>query len=224
MSKNQTQKTQTPETQTPEMQPPALRHRSIIRRSGRTVGILLAGVVLAASSLVLPVDDAEARGRGRRGFSGRSIGGFYSAYPGYLYGHYGFYGGHYGHANRRDEGGLHPALAGAMGLAGIDLNIKPRSAEIYVDGRFAGKASDFDGDPTYLWLQAGPHEITITKGGYVTSNERVEVEAGVIYETKLKLEKGATTPPPGAAPNAPAATMEAKPTSLSTTESLTKDA
>ena len=58
-------------------------------------------------------------------------------------------------------------------LGALNLVIKPKKADVYVDGRFVGRAKDFDGYPGYLWLEEGDYEITLVRDGYVTFTDRI---------------------------------------------------
>ncbi len=152
---------------------------------------------------------AEARhGGGRGGFRGGSAGprigfvaprGFYGGYHGGFYNHYyGPYGYHYGPYRGR-EGGLNPVQARLMGWGAIDLNVKPGKAEVWVGGKYLGTARDFDGIPTYLWLEQGEHEVTIYRGGFETFSEHISITPGEVIKLKLKLEPGESQPPEAAA-------------------------
>ena len=44
--------------------------------------------------------------------------------------------------------------------------MKPRQAEVYVDGYFAGAVDDYDGAFQRLRLDAGPHRIEVRLDGY----------------------------------------------------------
>lgn len=48
----------------------------------------------------------------------------------------------------------------------LRLNVKPKEAEVYVDGFFAGKVQEFDGPLQRLHVTPGRHEITIYLEGY----------------------------------------------------------
>lgn len=48
----------------------------------------------------------------------------------------------------------------------LRLNVKPKEAEVYVDGFFAGKVQEFDGRLQRLHVTPGQHEITIYLEGY----------------------------------------------------------
>lgn len=80
---------------------------------------------------------------------------------------------------------------------GFDLKVRPGTAEVWIDGRYAGLAKEFDGYPSYLWLGPGDHRISFYLPGYRTESRGVEVVPGSIGELKLKLRRGESEPPPG---------------------------
>ena len=79
-------------------------------------------------------------------------------------------------------------------LGALNLVIKPKKADVYVDGRFVGRAKDFDGYPGYLWLEEGSYEITLVRDGYVTFTDRIGVRTGNVVDVRLRLQPGLSTP------------------------------
>lgn len=51
-------------------------------------------------------------------------------------------------------------------LGAVRLQVRPRHADVFVDGYFAGTVDDFDGTFQRLRIEAGPHEIEIHADGY----------------------------------------------------------
>jgi hypothetical protein len=76
------------------------------------------------------------------------------------------------------------------------LEIKPRDAQVYVDGYFVGVVDEFDGVFQRLDLPAGEHEIAVYMPGYQTYREKTLFRPGEGYHYKAILEPL----PPGAAP------------------------
>ena len=124
------------------------------------------------------------------GFYGSPFSPYYSPFFNPYWGS--FYNG------RRGEGQMNPAIARALKLGALDLNVKPRNADVFVDGTFVGKVRDFDGYPGYLWLEAGSRTVAIYKGGYATYEAKFAVVPGVVTELKLKLLAGGSEAPPSA--------------------------
>lgn len=79
-------------------------------------------------------------------------------------------------------------------LGALNLVIKPKKSEVYVDGRFVGRAKEFDGYPGYLWLEEGSYEISLVRDGYVTFADRIAIQTGQVVDVKLRLQPGVSTP------------------------------
>jgi hypothetical protein len=94
------------------------------------------------------------------GYLAYSPWGWTPAFYGYPYG-YGYgYGGYY----RGSEFGA------------LRIKVKPRDAEVYVDGYFAGNVDDFDGVLQSLRLETGGYKIEIRKPGFETLTFDVHVQ------------------------------------------------
>jgi hypothetical protein len=164
-------------------------------RLGRIGTVVAAAVALAAMTVSLP---QEAEAGGRRGSQGPVFvyRGFYG-YPHFGLGPYWspYWGAYWGPYTYRPEGGLDLNVAMLAGWGAIDLNVKPKQAEVWVDGKYVGEARDLDGHPSFLWLPEGVHRVTIYKGGHVSFDEELEVRRGQKQKLKLRLEQGASEPP-----------------------------
>lgn len=62
------------------------------------------------------------------------------------------------------------------GFGNLKLKVKPRDAEVYVDGYFAGNVDDFDGVFQALKLETGGYSIEIRKPGFETLQFDVHVQ------------------------------------------------
>src|SRR5262245_60162191 len=93
-----------------------------------------------------------------------------SYYPGY----YGNYSGYYD-SFFYDVGELR-------------LIVSPRSADVYVDGYFAGRVDDYDGIFQALKLEAGAHHIQIVAQGYspLDFDVRIEPDRKITYRGTLR--------------------------------------
>jgi hypothetical protein len=49
---------------------------------------------------------------------------------------------------------------------GVQLDVQPWRAAVFVDGVYAGRADDFSGYYKHLEVVAGPHQIVIVESGY----------------------------------------------------------
>lgn len=77
----------------------------------------------------------------------------------------------------------------------IDLDVKPKRTEVYVDGSLVGSVGQFDGFPDYLWLTPGTHEIVLYRDGYVTQRRVVEIRPAWVIDLRVALADGETLPP-----------------------------
>ena len=165
-----------------------------MRRTPIVGSLAVAALLVAAFSLPAP---AEARGRHGAVYVGAGFGGFYGWGPYWGWGApYWGWGWGWGPGPYSYGGG--PALLGyAMmaGMGGLDVDAKPNRAEVWVDGKFVADARDLDGDPSYLWLEKGPHHIAVYKAGFKTFEDDIDVTRGVKRELKLRLEPGDSLPP-----------------------------
>ena len=95
------------------------------------------------------------------GYGGLGLGYFYYDPfwwgPGWGYpygGGYGGYGGGYGTSSRYAE------------IGQLRLKVKPKNAQVYVDGAFAGTVDEFDGTFQRLDLEEGPHRVELKLEGH----------------------------------------------------------
>jgi hypothetical protein len=73
---------------------------------------------------------------------------------------------------------------------GISFQVTPYEADVYVDGNYAGHASDFDGSKQPMTLAAGTHRIEIVANGFQTSSFDVNVQPGQIIPYRGDLQQG----------------------------------
>ncbi len=165
-----------------------MRHKRSVVRWGLTPLAILLFV-----ALVVPAEARNRRGGGKRVIVVPRASSFYGYWGSPFY--YSPYASAYYHHHAQRQERLNPALAKAMKIGALDLNVKPRSAEIYIDGTFVGNAHNFDGYPSYLWMDEGEHTVAIYKGGYQTFEETFDVRGGVIEDLKLRLAPGEAQPP-----------------------------
>jgi hypothetical protein len=130
------------------------------------------------------------------------VGLYYGGYPyygssyygwpwGYPYYGWGYYGPRYYYP--RYESGYVRARGDILG--GLDLNIKPKKSEVYLDGMLIGTAGKYDGYPGYLWVPEGKHRLVFYRPGFATMVRDVEVLGGVVIDLRLDLEPGESTRP-----------------------------
>src|SRR5262249_1326132 len=72
----------------------------------------------------------------------------------------------------------------------IDTDVSPEAAYVYVDGKMAGDADDFDGHPGWLEISPGLHTLEFRCHGYQTLRIEMDARGGRYYELNRKLHKG----------------------------------
>jgi len=80
-------------------------------------------------------------------------------------------------------------------LGAFDLNVKPKKAEVYLDGQYLGTAGQYDGFPEHLWLEQGSYELIFYRPGLVTQRRVLSIYPGVVVDVRLRLEPGESVPP-----------------------------
>jgi hypothetical protein len=108
-------------------------------------------------------------------------------YDPYMYGggYGGGYGGYYGGGY---QGGSGRGAYGHGATGSLRLKIKPREAQVYVDGYFVGEVDQFDGLFQRLTIDAGSHHIEIRSQGHQSIEFDVLIAPGetVTYKGELR--------------------------------------
>ncbi len=71
----------------------------------------------------------------------------------------------------------------------VRLEVKPKEAEVFVDGYYAGIVDDFDGTFQRLRLPPGQHEIQIYLSGFRTVHQHVFLTPDNTFKMKYQMEK-----------------------------------
>jgi hypothetical protein len=94
---------------------------------------------------------------------------------------YPYYGGY--------PGGPYPyPYYGYSGWASARIEVKPRDAQVYIDGNFVGLVDDFDGVFQRLDVPPGEHELSIYMPGHQTYSEQTLFRPGQGYSFKTVLQ------------------------------------
>lgn len=107
------------------------------------------------------------------------------------YGYDPYYYGPLGHVysprgyHRGGYGDYDASLGGAL-----DLDVRPEKAEIFIDGNRIGVADQYDGFPSYLWLEKGTYDVVIYKEGYETIARQYTIYPGVVIDVKDRMVPG----------------------------------
>lgn len=95
--------------------------------------------------------------------------------------------------------------------ATVETKIKPRKAQVVVDGEAVGKANDFDGDWNILFLEPGRHVIEFSAPELMTFRTVIEARAGSHYRIQEQMKKGEGLDPRSSTEPAPEPRAEARP-------------
>jgi len=71
----------------------------------------------------------------------------------------------------------------------LKLEVKPRQAEVYVDGYYAGTVDNFDGTFQRLRTTPGEHEISLYLDGYRAVHQKLYLQPNVTTKVKYDMEK-----------------------------------
>jgi PEGA domain len=88
--------------------------------------------------------------------------------------------------------------------SGARIEVTPKEAEVYVDGRLVGKVKEFAGFTDRLEVRPGGHELVLYLDGYRTIDEKLYFQPGSSYKIKGSMEKLGAGESSGARPEAPA--------------------
>jgi len=72
--------------------------------------------------------------------------------------------------------------------ARLRLSVTPADAAVYLDGRFLGTGEELGQVSAGLIVDAGPHELEVTRPGYEPKTTTFEAEAGEEVELTVELE------------------------------------
>jgi hypothetical protein len=163
-----------------------------------SVALAAAVVVAGAMTLALPAT-AQAHGWGRGWGRGRVrvLGGYYGYAPwvGWGWGWGPYYWPPYGPYADLSPDRIDPGLAMIAGVGAVHLDVKPKQAEVWVDGKYVAEARDLDGSPSLLWLKQGEHTIALHESGYRAVEQKLDVRPGTQTKLKVRMEKGDPAPP-----------------------------
>ena len=113
---------------------------------------------------------------------------------GYGWGGYGwwsphaFYGPAWGHPGWGYTNVYPNSASGGYGA--LDLDLSPERAEVWVDGERIGRADDYDGFPSLLWLEKGTYDVVFYLPGFVTLARQYTIYPGLIIDVEDKLARG----------------------------------
>jgi hypothetical protein len=113
---------------------------------------------------------------------------YYGLHLGYLaYSPWGWMPAFYGYPYSYGYGGGYYQPQG-WDIGSVKLKVKPRDADVFVDGYFAGQVDDFDGTFQSLRLDSGAYRIEIRKPGFETLifDVRVQPDRTITYRGDMR--------------------------------------
>lgn len=138
----------------------------------------------------------------------RSGGSWSHGHHGHYYGsHYGFSLGFFGYWPYWGWGypyygppyGYYPPVVYASspgyGMGALDLNVRPKQTEVYVNGQYVGLVKQYDGFPGYLWLESGVYEVAFYRPGFRTVTREFEIFTGMVLDVSIEMTPGEAVQP-----------------------------
>ena len=80
-----------------------------------------------------------------------------------------------------------PYVVPVATTGGLRLEIKPKTAQVFVDGYYAGVVDDFNGHFQHLDLTAGGHRIEVRQPGFAPLSFRTYIQLGHTIDYKAAL-------------------------------------
>lgn len=73
-------------------------------------------------------------------------------------------------------------------VGGLRLEVKPKSAQVFVDGYYAGIVDNFDGYFQHLDLTPGGHRIEVRQPGFAPVTFEAYIQPGQTTDYKARME------------------------------------
>ncbi len=100
-----------------------------------------------------------------------------------------YWGPFYGYGYGYGQGYGYRARGVYHRYGSVKLDVKPRNAEVYVDGYYMGQVRDFNGLGHHLDLDSGEHNIEIRAPGYQPLDLKLKIAAGRTVKYRGQLHK-----------------------------------
>lgn len=88
------------------------------------------------------------------------------------------------------RGGVYSSAYRGVRFALIDTDISPETAEVWLDGTYAGVADDFDGRPDFLYLKPGRYRLEFRAAGYEPYVVDLSVSSGQRVNLDTRMRRG----------------------------------
>jgi hypothetical protein len=96
----------------------------------------------------------------------------------------------------------------------VETDIRPKKAEVLIDGVAVGQARDFNGNWDLLHLAPGGYEVSFSRPGYMTLSVPLDVEPGDYYHFDDRLQPGSGRDPRSVERPPPEKRVESRPAEL----------
>lgn len=83
-----------------------------------------------------------------------------------------------------------PGRMAGPGLSVVSTNFRPKKVPLFLDGRFVGRARDFNGKKGFLYLQPGRYRLVAALGGLDHAVFSIEARPGCRFDIKHRMVKG----------------------------------
>jgi hypothetical protein len=90
---------------------------------------------------------------------------------------------------------LYQVVRGSSEPGVLETDIKPKKAEVVVDGQLLGEARDYNGNWDLLFLKPGERSVQFRAPGYMTLTLWIVVEPGSYFRIKERLTEGEGSDP-----------------------------
>lgn len=80
-------------------------------------------------------------------------------------------------------------------VGALDLDVSPGRTQVHLDGQYIGTVDQYDGFPSYLWLDKGTYDVVFYLDGYKTLARQVSIYPGTVIDMDDRLEPGASVRP-----------------------------
>jgi hypothetical protein len=74
--------------------------------------------------------------------------------------------------------------------AAVETAVKPKRADVYVDGQYVGQARDYNGNWDLLWIEPGEHTLEFRREGYKILRTYVDLSPGGYLRLDSQLVQG----------------------------------
>jgi hypothetical protein len=135
--------------------------------------------------------------RHRGGRSGRHRGGYVYGSPYHYNPWWGWWGWGWGWGEPYGYGGGYGryGYGEGDGQGALDLDIWPADTQVWLDGQYVGTVDDFDGFPTYLWLEKGTYDLVFYRDGFQTLARQYSIYPGLTIDVGDRLVQGTSIRP-----------------------------